>query len=98
MDDDEDDDIHRAVTLSCVAEKALVPRCRPETVVYCPTMDLVALVAEDHHLHVFRLNGQRVCSAACKNEKGEVQKIRHLVWKPNGQKMCTLKLYFSALD
>lgn len=82
--DDEDEDVILNSVLSCVAEKALVPRCKPETVVYCPTMDLVALVAEDQQLHVFRLNGQRVFSTSFKNGKDENQNIHFLSWKPNG--------------
>lgn len=85
MDEDEDDATQPPM-LSCVAEKALVPRCRPETVAYCPTMDLVTLVTEDRRLHVFRLNGQNVFNHVFKNDKGEIQDIYYVRWKPNGLK------------
>ncbi|PGH12046.1 hypothetical protein AJ80_06865 [Polytolypa hystricis UAMH7299] len=46
--------------LVCVAEKTLPSKCKPRTLTYCPSMDLVALATEDEQVHVFRLNGQRV--------------------------------------
>lgn len=57
--------------LSIVGEKFLPSRCRPGTLSYCPTMDLVAVVTvldlpghggrrSEEKLSVWRLNGQQV--------------------------------------
>jgi anaphase-promoting complex subunit 4 len=56
--------------LNVVGEKFLPSRCRPGTLSYCPTMDLVAVVAvldlpgnegrTEEKLSVWRLNGQQV--------------------------------------
>ncbi|KAK2751007.1 hypothetical protein FQN57_000082 [Myotisia sp. PD_48] len=46
--------------LIAIAEKTLPEKCKPGTLAYCPTMDLVAVAMEDNHVHVFRLNGQYV--------------------------------------
>lgn len=88
--------------LTAVAEKTLQPtKCKPGgsgTLAYCPTMDLIALAAEDEQLHVFRLNGQRVFGGSFggdpyldedAKEKGE---IRAMKWKNNG--MLRLLLFF----
>ncbi|KAL1998390.1 hypothetical protein VTN02DRAFT_6293 [Thermoascus thermophilus] len=85
--------------LTAVAEKTLpaTTRCRPGrgTLAYCPTMDLIALAAEDGQLHVFRLNGQRVFGGSFGgdpssyleggegDEKGKGE-LRALRWKNNG--------------
>jgi anaphase-promoting complex subunit 4 len=84
--------------LNTVAEKALPKKCKPESLAYCPTMDLVALATDDEELHVFRLNGQRVlgvnfavddafdygygASGDDEEKKGEV---RCMAWKRNGK-------------
>lgn len=67
--------------LSSVAEKAIQQKIKPQTLAYCPTMDLVALVTEDEDLHVFRLNGQRVFGASYGDAGVQVSRLR---WKPNG--------------
>ena len=56
--------------LNLVGEKFLASRCRPGTLSYCPTMDLVAVVTiielpgdggrTEEKLSVWRLNGQQV--------------------------------------
>ena len=78
MDDDEDE----PAILASVAEKALQQRCKPHTLSYCPTMDLVALVTEDEQFQVFRLNGQKVFGASYASSNVS---ISHLRWKPNGK-------------
>jgi anaphase-promoting complex subunit 4 len=82
--------------LTFVAEKNLPARCEPGTLAYCPTMDIVALIAEDKQLHVFRLNGQRVFGGSFagdlftdSDEQGEVQVIR---WRSDGR-----GLFFSMM-
>ncbi|KAH8434213.1 putative anaphase-promoting complex component Cut20/Apc4 [Aspergillus melleus] len=72
-----------------VGEKLLPAKCKPGTLTYCPTMDLIALVTEDDELSVFRLNGQKVLGGSFKGDpyldeddgRGE---IRALTWKNNG--------------
>lgn len=72
-----------------VGEKLLPAKCKPGTLTYCPTMDLIALVTEDDELHAFRLNGQKVLGGSFKGDpyldeddgRGE---IRALMWKDNG--------------
>lgn len=49
-----------APQLNIIAEKVLLRKCKPHTLAYCPTLDLVALATDDEELHIFRLNGQRV--------------------------------------
>lgn len=49
--------------LTPVGEKSLPAKCKPSTLAYCPSMDLIALATEDEELRVFRLNGQRVFGA-----------------------------------
>ena len=44
--------------LACVSEKQLPAKCKPDTLTYCPTMDLSVLATEDEQVHVFRFNGQ----------------------------------------
>jgi hypothetical protein len=46
--------------LTAVAEKTLPAKCKPDSLAYCPTVDLVALATQDEQLHVFRLNGQKI--------------------------------------
>jgi anaphase-promoting complex subunit 4 len=77
MEDEEDE----PAMLVSVAEKALQQRCKAQTLSYCPSMDLVALVTEDEQLQVFRLNGQRVFGASYTSSNLQ---ISHLQWKQNG--------------
>lgn len=65
-----------------IAEKSLQTKCKPGLLAYCPTMDLIALVDESDHVHVFRFNGQRVFGGGYGAEGLQVTGIR---WKPNGE-------------
>jgi anaphase-promoting complex subunit 4 len=44
--------------LALVCEKKLPAKCKPSTLTYCPSMDLIALASADERVHVFRFNGQ----------------------------------------
>jgi anaphase-promoting complex subunit 4 len=78
MEEDEDE----PAMLVSVAEKALQQKCKPETLSYCPSMDLMALATEDEQLQVFRLNGQRVFGASYTASNVQISRLR---WKPNGE-------------
>ena len=86
------------IHLSPVAEKTLTTKCKTNMLAYCPTMDLIAVVgAQDEHLSVYRLNGQRVFGGSFEGEDdygldmddggggqrndGEIRGVR---WKNNG--------------
>lgn len=76
--------------LTPVGEKTLPAKCKPQTVAYCPTMDLIALATEDEELRVFRLNGQRVFGGSFggdpyMGEDEEDGEIRGMAWKKNGE-------------
>jgi anaphase-promoting complex subunit 4 len=67
--------------LNILAEKAIhQPASLDGLLAYCPTMDLLALATKEEQVFVYRLNGQRVFSAAQKGPS-RVEKLR---WKPNG--------------
>ena len=68
-------------SLNMLTEKVLPQAIKPGLVAYCPTMDLLALVTVDEHMHVFRLNGQRVFGVSGKKDEC---RIIQLQWKPNG--------------
>ncbi|PYH96736.1 anaphase-promoting complex component Cut20/Apc4 [Aspergillus ellipticus CBS 707.79] len=75
--------------LTPVGEKSLPARCKANTLTYCPTMDLIALVTEDDELRVFRLNGQKVLGGSFKgdpylDEDDGSGEIRGLKWKNTG--------------
>ncbi|KAJ5161911.1 Anaphase-promoting complex subunit 4 [Penicillium capsulatum] len=79
-----------APQLTPVSEKALPAKCKPSTLAYCPTMDLIALSTDDDELRVFRLNGQRVFGGSFKGdpylgESEEDGEVRALAWKGNGR-------------
>ncbi|QSZ30877.1 hypothetical protein DSL72_000435 [Monilinia vaccinii-corymbosi] len=65
-----------------LGEKILHQTVNPELLVYCPSMDLIALGSTDQQVLIYRLNGQRVYGAAQKVNTLRVEKI---TWKPNGQ-------------
>ena len=65
-----------------LAEKLVQPAVNPHYLAYCPTMDLIALGSIDEHVHVYRLNGQKVFGITNKNS---TRKLRQIKWKPNGQ-------------
>ncbi|KAJ5088679.1 Anaphase-promoting complex subunit 4 [Penicillium angulare] len=76
--------------LVAVGEKSLTAKCKPNTLAYCPTMDLIALATEDEELRVFRLNGQRVFGGSFGgdpyfDEDEEAGEVRALAWKENGR-------------
>ena len=69
--------------LPLLADNALPMACRPELLSYCPSMDLLAVATVDEHLHVYRLNGQKVFTVVSR----KIKKITQLTWKPNGQSL-----------
>lgn len=76
--------------LTPVGEKSLPAKCKPSTLAYCPTMDLIALATEDEELRIFRLNGQRVFGGSFggdpyMGEDEEDGEVRALAWKGNGE-------------
>ena len=79
--------------LTIVAEKLLNVKCKPRTLAYCPTMDLVALASEDDQVSVYRLNGQRVFGAGYGNGGGggggsggrSLFGVRVVKWKASGE-------------
>ncbi|KAG2420972.1 hypothetical protein HFD88_000587 [Aspergillus terreus] len=75
--------------LTPVGEKSLPAKCKPGSLTYCPTMDLIAVVTKDDELCVFRLNGQKVFGGSFKgdpylDEDDGGGEIRGLTWKNNG--------------
>ncbi|KAL8678917.1 MAG: hypothetical protein Q9186_004774 [Xanthomendoza sp. 1 TL-2023] len=76
--------------LNMLAEKISSLAISPNHLSYCPTMDLLALAAEDERVHVFRLNGQRVFGVA---KKEPFSKVTDVSWKPNAmrQRMANLQ-------
>lgn len=75
--------------LAPVGKKTLPARCKPSTLAYCPTMDLIALATDDDELRVFRLNGQRVFGGSfCGDpylDEAQDGEIRRLIWRSNGE-------------
>ncbi|KAJ5259423.1 hypothetical protein N7478_012404 [Penicillium angulare] len=76
--------------LVAVGEKSLTAKCKPNTLAYCPTMDLIALATEDEELRVFRLNGQRVFGGSFGgdpylDDNEEDGEVRAVAWKENGR-------------
>lgn len=76
--------------LTPVGEKSLPAKCKPSTLAYCPTMDLIALATEDEELRIFRLNGQRVFGGSFggdpyMGEDEEDGEVRAVAWKGNGE-------------
>ncbi|PLB37356.1 putative anaphase-promoting complex component Cut20/Apc4 [Aspergillus candidus] len=89
MAEDASQSLRHEPQLSPIAEKSLPAKCKPGSLTYCPTMDLIALVTDDDELCVFRLNGQRVFGGSFKGDPylGEDEadgEIRGLAWKNNG--------------
>ncbi|OOQ87762.1 anaphase-promoting complex component Cut20/Apc4 [Penicillium brasilianum] len=79
-----------APQLTPVGEKSLPAKCKPSTLAYCPSMDLIALATDDDELRVFRLNGQRVFGGSFQGDPylGEDEadgEVRALAWKGNGR-------------
>ena len=69
------------LNLQILSEKILHQAADPDTITYCPSMDLIALVTTDQQVLIYRLNGQRVYGTTQKAGKLRVESIR---WKPNG--------------
>lgn len=68
-----------------LAEKLVQPAVNPRHLAYCPTMDLIALASIDEHIHVYRLNGQKVFGITSRQN---ANKVNHIKWKPNGQSIA----------
>ncbi|KAM0799702.1 anaphase-promoting complex, cyclosome, subunit 4-domain-containing protein [Usnea florida] len=68
-----------------LAEKLVQPAINPKHLAYCPTMDMIALASVDEHIHVYRLNGQKVFGIINKQSANKVNQIK---WKPNGQSLA----------
>lgn len=88
-DDSQHPPISHGPQLAPVGEKSLPAKCKPNTLAYCPSMDLIAVATEDEELRVFRLNGQRVFGGSFGGDpylddvkNGE---IRRLAWRGNGE-------------
>ncbi|KAL8675570.1 MAG: hypothetical protein Q9168_000082 [Polycauliona sp. 1 TL-2023] len=67
-------------SLTMLAEKMSPLLINPSHLSYCPTMDLLALGAQDERVHVFRLNGQRVFGVS---KKDAVSRVTCIQWHPN---------------
>ena len=65
-----------------LAEKVVQPGIEPQTLAYCPTMDLLAFATIDDNVHVHRLNGQKVFGVQSKQGSPKTSKIK---WKPDGK-------------
>lgn len=72
--------------LASVSEKQLPAKCKPHTLAYCPTMDLIVLATEDEQTHVFRLNGQEALGNPIAKAGIAVKGTR---WKANGECLPT---------
>lgn len=83
QDEGEEAEVSGPVQLASVSEKHLSAKCRPDTLTYCPTMDLVALATEDEQVHAFRLNGQKVFGGLARG--GDGLSVKALRWKGNGE-------------
>jgi anaphase-promoting complex subunit 4 len=76
------DNMEQQASLELLGEKKILHQTvDPRLLVYCPSMDLVALGSTDQQVLVYRLNGQRVYGASQKAGSLRVEGIR---WKPNG--------------
>lgn len=68
--------------LEPLSEKTLPQTVDAHLLVYCPSMDLVALGSIDQQVLIYRLNGQRVYGAT---QKAGTLRVEAIQWKPNGQ-------------
>ncbi|EEQ89710.2 hypothetical protein RJZ56_004714 [Blastomyces dermatitidis] len=78
--------------LASVAEKTLTSKCKPGSMAYCPTMDLVAVTSVDERVDVFRLNGQRVFGGVY-GEGGRGRgggEVRRIKWKGSGHLLAVV--------
>ncbi|EEH15946.1 hypothetical protein PABG_06033 [Paracoccidioides brasiliensis Pb03] len=78
--------------LATLAEKTLASKCKPGSMSYCPTMDLIALASADERVDVFRLNGQRVFGGVYGGggRGGSGREVRGLKWKGNGHLLAVV--------
>lgn len=78
--------------LTGIAENGFPVKCKPGTLAYCPTMDLIAVATVDEHVSVFRLNGQRVLGGSYANAGagnwgnagGKGTRVKGIRWNLNG--------------
>ncbi|KAI9675657.1 MAG: hypothetical protein M1817_001024 [Caeruleum heppii] len=66
-------------------EKIVPQRILPDLFRYCPTMDLMGAVTEDHRIFIHRLNGQRVLGSG--NSLGS-SSVMQMCWKPDGRSLA----------
>ena len=64
------------------SDNVLPQAVHPHLIACCPTMDLVAFVTLEEHVHVYRFGGQRVFAYSKKENFG---KVVGLGWKFNGR-------------
>ncbi|OJD22627.1 hypothetical protein ACJ73_06023 [Blastomyces percursus] len=78
--------------LASVAEKTLTSKCKPGSMAYCPTMDLVAVTSVDERVDVFRLNGQRVFGGVYGEggRGGGGGEVRRIKWKGSGHLLAVV--------
>jgi anaphase-promoting complex subunit 4 len=62
-------------------EKAFPFAVNPSLVSYCPTMELLAVVSEDHHIEIWRTSGQR---ASIFKKDPRLPDATSLCWSPDG--------------
>ena len=82
---------HRMVQLATFTIPAGSARIKPQTLKYCPTMDLIAAAHEDESWNVWRLGGSRVFGGNGFQQHSEVisrnasrVSISAIEWKSNG--------------
>ncbi|PGH35384.1 anaphase-promoting complex subunit 4 [[Emmonsia] crescens] len=86
-------DSSHILQLASVAEKTLASKCKPGSMAYCPTMDLVALTTVDERVDVFRLNGQRVFGGVYGEGGrggGGGGEVRRIKWKGSGHLLAVV--------
>ena len=66
---------------SLLAEKVMQPAFNPQSLAFCPTVNLIALASTDERIHVFRFNGQAVFHITDRQRDSRVTAV---AWKPDG--------------
>lgn len=84
----------RPPKLISVSAKRLTTKCKPHTLTYCPSMDLIALATEDELVHVFRLNGQEASGGPYSRHGVGVRGTR---WNLNGEYFILFYLVYFTL-
>jgi Anaphase-promoting complex subunit 4 WD40 domain len=82
--------------LHTLATKSLVQPCSPETLAYCPTMDLMALAMDDEVL-VYRLNGEKVFGVVCAGDGGGVRRVDKVAWRADGEFSLSCLIFFELV-